>query len=269
MKLDNIKLWESGTPFFDESYGQEEPDLIPYLAKRENCGAVIVCPGGGYTHRADELEGEKIAERLNSYGISAFVLRYRVRPYNLDAVEADIMRAIRVVRYNSGKFGINPKKIAVLGFSAGAHVSVIASTRFDLGRTDGDEIDKVSSRPDMTVLCYGLTSLIPKRINKDIQVCCDVLSRGAENPEALVQELSAENAVDLYAPPMFIWNVCSDPIIPVESAFDLTEALIKNRIPFEFHVFEGDDHGYGTGDRFPEICRWMELAADFLIDSGF
>lgn len=159
--MENIRLWIEGkVPFFNKEYGQPETTLTPYLindGKKRGC--VIVCPGGAYRIRADH-EGGPVAETINKYGVNAFVLNYRVFPYKYPAITEDVLRAVRYVRYHADELNVDPDKIAVLGFSAGGHLANSAMCVFDYGREDGDEIDKVSSRPDGVILCYGVISLM-------------------------------------------------------------------------------------------------------------
>ena len=115
------KLWENGTPYFEPSYGQEEPALVHYTDLGENArpgrerpGCVIVFPGGAYHVRAD-YEGEPVAQSFNRYGIKSFVLEYRLYPYHHPAMLSDALRAVRWVRYHADDLGIDPTKIAVLG----------------------------------------------------------------------------------------------------------------------------------------------------------
>ena len=152
--MEKLKLWEK-TPLFDESIGQEEPALMPYLLKDgKKHGAVIVCPGGGYSHKAAH-EGGPIALRLNEQGINALVLDYRVAPYRHPAPLLDALRAIRYVRYHAEKLGVLPDKIGILGFSAGGHLTCTAATLYDKGNPEAeDPIDRVSARPDVFIPCY-------------------------------------------------------------------------------------------------------------------
>lgn len=157
--METIKLWKK-TPMFDESIGQPEPTLTPYLlADGKMYGAVIVCPGGGYVMKADH-EGAPIAQRMNELGFHAFVLDYRVVPYRHPVPLMDAQRAIRYVRHFADRFGIYKDKIAILGFSAGGHLVCTAATLWDEGDPAAeDPIDRESSRPDLFVPCYAVASV--------------------------------------------------------------------------------------------------------------
>lgn len=151
-----IKLWNDGTPpGYNSEYGEDVPGMIPFILKGEKQrAAVIVCPGGGYCGKAPH-EGKPVAKWLNTAGVSAFVLDYRVYPYQHPYPLMDAKRAIRYVRYHAAQWGIDPDRIGILGFSAGGHLASTAGTHFDDGNPDSDDpIEKVSSRPDAMILCY-------------------------------------------------------------------------------------------------------------------
>ena len=155
-------LWEENTPGFNKDYNQPVPSLTPYFAANSNGkkrGCIIVAPGGGYMGRAFH-EGEPISQMLNTAGIHSFVLNYRVAPYKYPVQLYDINRAVRYVRYHADKFGIDKNKIGILGFSAGGHLCTMGIENFDYGIDDGDDIDKVSSRPDAGILCYAVISMV-------------------------------------------------------------------------------------------------------------
>ena len=149
--MEKLKLWENGTPGFIAEYGQEEPSLTPYLLDNgKKNGCVIVCPGGAYVGKAAHECGV-IAEMLNEKGVSAFTLDYRVAPYKYPFITGDALRAIRYLRFHADRLGIDPQKIGILGFSAGGHLASSAMNCFDYGK-EGDEIDRVSARPDFGIL---------------------------------------------------------------------------------------------------------------------
>lgn len=264
--MDKFYLWEKGkAPCFKPEYGQEEPSLTPYLLDDgKKSGCVIVCPGGGYRIRAD-YEGGPVAQEINQYGVNSFVLNYRVYPYKYPAITEDVLRAIRYVRFNADRFGIDPNKIAVLGFSAGGHLANSAMCVFDYGRDDGDEIDKVSSRPDGVVLCYGVISL-KKYTHAGSK---DVLIGGLENEEELANKMSGELAVKEDTPPCFIWHTQDDQAVPVWNSLDLYSALTKQGISAALHVFPHGQHGLGLAKDRNDVSKWSELLGCWLINEGF
>ena len=263
----DIKLWENGTPLFDESFGQPEPTLTPFLLptykEGQKHGCVIVCPGGGYGMRA-EHEGWPIAKMLNEGGISAFVLNYRVSPYRYPAELYDIQRAVRLVRHRACEFGIDPEKIGVLGFSAGGHLAAMGITQYDDGLAGGDEIDKVSCRPDAGILCYAVISL---GANTHGGTKYNLL--GGEPDPVLAEKLSGENAVRDDCPPVFMWHTAEDGGVLVENSLNMALALSAKKIPFELHVFPHGPHGLGLAPSLPDVAQWAHLCVVWLKGMGF
>ena len=138
------------------------PSLAPYVVPqgRGSGTAVIVCPGGGYVALSMDKEGDQIARWLNSIGVTAFVLKYRLGPKYHHPVElGDAQRAIRTVRAKAEEYRVRPDRIGIMGFSAGGHLASSAGTHFDAGNASApDPIDRASSRPDFLVLCYPVIS---------------------------------------------------------------------------------------------------------------
>lgn len=262
----DILLWEHGAPGFEESYGQPQPSLTPYLCENgKGRGSVIVCPGGAYMVRS-EGEAGCIAEMYRDAGYNAFVLNYRIRPYKYPTQLLDINRAVRVVRYNAKRWGINPDRIAVTGFSAGGHLCVMGVEHFDTGLGDAasDEIDRVSSRPDAGILCYPVVSFT-EYVNEGTR---DTLLGENADP-ALLRRLSGEESVREDTPPVFIWHTADDQVVPVENSLRLALALRQKNIPFELHVFPHGYHGLGLAQDQPDAAQWTGLACSWLSRLGF
>lgn len=260
------KLWENGTALYNHEYGQPETTVVSYLCDngKSNNGCVIICPGGGYHHRAYH-EGEPIAHLLNKAGISAFVLNYRVAPYKHPAPLYDAQRAIRFVRYNAEKFNIDPNKIGILGFSAGGHLTSTACTLYDYGKQDGDEIDKVSCRPDVGILCYAVISFLNYMHTGSRNNLI-----GQEENVALDNLLSGEMNVRSDCPPMFLWHTFADASVPVENTINMSLALCKKKIPHEMHIFPTGGHGMGLAhDKDAHAAQWSELMINWLKLNNF
>ncbi len=266
-----FKLWENGTPYYNAETDPGEPTLTPYIVESDKpVGCIIVCPGGGYGHLAYH-EGEPVAQMLNASGISAFVLKYRLAPdHKYPAMELDVNRAVRWVRYHAAEYNIAPDKIGTLGFSAGGHLTGVSVTHFDYGRDDGDEIDKVSCRPDAGVLCYPVVSFTEKFSHFG--------SRNNFFGDALTDELaeaySCEKAVRDDTPPCFFWHTAADGAVPVENSLAMASALSAKKIPFEVHVFPFGGHGMGlaTEERFGpnwHAAQWAGLCCNWLHLLGF
>lgn len=270
----NVNLWEKGkTPLYNAEYGQPETDMIPYIVpaqKDENgnvkkTGCVIVCTGGGYTHLGPR-ESDPMAEMINEAGISAFVLNYRFGPYKAPAIISDVQRAVRWVRYHADEYNIDPDKIACMGFSAGGHLSAMAATLFDYGRDDGDEIDRVSCRPDAAILCYAVTTM---NLDYGDDISRGVFIGGLENEDELEKLYSAHLNVKDDTPPVLMWHTAADPIVPVENALNMASALSAKKIPFELHVFPDGAHGTGLAKEIPGTCQWSGLVQNWLKRMGY
>ena len=266
--MNDILLWEEDVPFFKEEYGQAAPSLTPFLldstdGKKRGC--MIVCPGGGYGARMD-YEGAPISKRLNEVGISSFVLNYRVAPYNGDAYMADVNRAVRLIRSRADEFGIDPEKIGLIGFSAGGHLACAGATHFDGGLDTGDEIDRVSSRPNAAILSYGVNSLMEEITHADTR---NRFIGYSDDPDKTAYEFSGENSVTELTPPMLIWHTAGDTLVPVENALRMASAMSAKNIPFELHIFPEGDHGDGLFGDVACAREWFRLAADWLSRIGF
>lgn len=261
-----IPLWERDVPGYDPNINNgEAPSLTPYILENGRVNsAIIVFPGGGYIKRA-EHEGEPVALWLNSIGVSAFVLNYRVAPYRYPYPLLDARRAIRLVRFNADKFYIAPNKIGVLGFSAGGHLACMSAVFFDNGNPDSsDPIERTSSRPDALVLCYPVISFL-KFYHRGSMV--NLL--GENPPYELRESLSCENHVTKDVPPTFIWHTADDAGVPVENSLLFIEALRRFDVPFEVHIFQSGRHGLGLAKDNPHISKWTNLCESWLREISF
>jgi len=255
---DKIALWQSAAPYSEFSPEQAQPTIVDYSVKGSK-GAVIVCPGGGYTMKAD-YEGAPIAEMINGAGVSAFVLDYRVMPCHNEAPLADAQRAIRVVR------SMGYEKVAILGFSAGGHISCAAATLWDEGNPDADDpIERISSRPDAFMPCYSLVSFTTFFHTR----LCDTLLGVDRSDSALMRRFSAELNVNPRTPEAFIWHTSSDDLVPVEQSIRLASALAANSVPFELHVFPIGRHGLALAEGDGSVSQWTKLLKKWLIDREY
>ncbi|MFC4596638.1 alpha/beta hydrolase [Cohnella hongkongensis] len=260
-----IRLWTGDAPGAQGRGDEDTPAIQAYPVQERGRGAVIVLPGGGYGMRADH-EGEPIALWLNAIGIPAFVLRYRVAPYRHPSPLTDAQRAVRYVRHHAGQWGIDPGKIAVLGFSAGGHLTVSVGTHYDGGNPDAaDPIDRESCRPDAIVPCYPVVTL--KRPFTHEGSLTNLL--GGDPDPALVEALSCELQVTEDTPPAFIWHTADDGAVPVENALLFAGALIRNKVSCELHVYETGRHGLGLAGDEPRTATWTELCGSWLIGRGW
>jgi acetyl esterase/lipase len=261
----SLLLWPNGTPNALGEEQEDKPTLVPYLVKGETpSAAVVVCPGGGYTRRADH-EGEPIALWLNSLGISAFVVHYRVSPYRHPNPLSDAQRAIRIVRSKAMEWNIDPARVGILGFSAGGHLASSSGTLYDSGIAAADDpIEREGCRPDLLVLCYPVISFVSyphagSRTN---------LLGDPADPQ-LVELMSSEQQVTEHTPPTFLWHTADDAAVPVENSLMFASALSRNKVPFELHVYESGRHGLGLAEEQVGVRAWTDACAIWLAKQGF
>jgi acetyl esterase/lipase len=242
--LEPLRLWDGDAPGATGQEPHDIPEIVPWIPSGPGpFAAIVVCPGGGYGKLADH-EGPGYAEWLQSHGIAAFVLKYRLgsNGYRHPSMLLDAARALRTVRANAAKWSVDPARIGIMGSSAGGHLASTLLTHFDSGRADaGDVVERQSSRPDFGVLCYPVISLLPPIGHAGS-------GKNLLGPDAdlkLKESLSTHLRVTSGTPPTFLWSMNKDPGVPVENAAAFAAALSANGVPFEFHVYEGDRHGTG------------------------
>jgi acetyl esterase/lipase len=262
-----LALWPAGAPGAIGNEPDDIPTLTPYLPPKgkANGAAMIVCPGGGYSHLADH-EGRPVAEWLNTIGITAFVLKYRHGPrYHHPTPLKDAQRAMRMLRASASAWQIDPKRIGILGFSAGGHLASTVGTHFAPGERDSaDPIERASSRPDLMVLIYPVITMGPlTHSGSKLQLL-------GENPsDELVTLLSNELQVTKDTPPTFLVHTADDAAVPVENSLRFVDALRKAGVPFELHIYERGRHGFGLGGNDPILSTWPRRCADWLHLQGF
>jgi acetyl esterase/lipase len=262
-----LPLWSKGAPNAIGKEPQDIPTITPFLVKDETpTAAVIICPGGGYSHLSDIKEGSDVAKWLNSLGISAFVLKYRLgMRYHQPNQLLDAARALRMVRANSKQWNVDPKRIGVLGFSAGGHLASTLGTHFDAGKPEaGDEVDRVSSRPDLMILIYPVITM-----GKLTHVGSKTNLLGDNATPELVKLYSNELQVTSETPPTFLVHAVTDPAVPVENSLMFADALRKVGVPFEIHLYERGPHGFGMAPNDPILSTWTKRCTDWLGVHGF
>lgn len=260
-----INLWtKEKTPLFNPDIkDQAVPSITPYIKKgAKTC--VIICPGGGYRNKAMDHEGVQIAQWLNSIGVSAFTLDYRVNPYTHPAPVIDGKRAVRYVRHLASEYGYDKDIIGILGFSAGGHLAGSVGTyKGDFGYEPSDEIDKESSRPDFMILCYPVVSFLNHAHIGSYH------NLAGEPSLKLAKELSIENNVDTTTPPTFIWHTSGDQGVPVENSLNLALQLSKYNIPFEIHTYKDGPHGLGLAPNFKHTSVWVDACKNWMQSMGY
>jgi acetyl esterase/lipase len=265
-KTDEIEVRDT-TDAVRISYVQK-PDISVYLPSKGNATgqAVVICPGGGYRILAYDKEGTDIAKWLNSKGITAIVLKYRLPLSKSNIVNhksplLDAQRAIRLTRYHANEWNIKQDKIGIIGFSAGGHLAATAGTHFDTGDTNAtDPVKSMSSRPDFMILVYPVITFDEAFTHKG--------SRSAllgENPDStLMKYYSNELQVKDNTPPTFIIHAGDDKSVPVENSLLFYHALKDKGIPAEFHIYPEGGHGFSLAIGKGYLETWTDRCIDWL-----
>ncbi|MDR2674840.1 MAG: alpha/beta hydrolase [Opitutaceae bacterium] len=273
-----IPLWPEGVPGLRadaapdqdapaRSSGIHHPTMLFFPAENNATGAaVVVCPGGGYSGLSMQNEGRDVAAWLNSIGVSAFVLKYRMKEYGQPAPLQDVLRAIRTVRAGADKFGLLADRIGVLGFSAGGHLASCAATLFDAGagRT-GAPLDATSARPDFAVLVYPVISMrddIGHRGSRKNLL-------GANPPAALIDLYSTDERITKNTPPTFLVSGSDDKTVPVQNSIRFYLALRREGVPAELHLYQNGAHGFGMKTGAGNASTWTARCADWMRANGW
>ena len=254
-------LWPNGAPGALGSEDSDKPSITPWLPAKRNGQAVLVCPGGGYGGLAMDHEGTQIAQWLNSQGIVAFVLKYRLGPRYHHPIElGDAQRAIRIIRSRAGDLRIDAKRIGIWGFSAGGHLASTLITHFDAGDANAsDPIERASSRPDFAVLSYPVVSF-----TEYVHVGSRKNLLGDNPDPKLVELLSNEKQVTKETPPTFLFHTNADTGVPPENSVMFYLALRKAGVPAEMHIYENGPHGVGLAPTNAVLNSWSARLADWL-----
>lgn len=219
---------------------------------KDTGAAVVICPGGGYNILAWDLEGEEVATWLNSIGVTGIVLKYRVPRRSTDAKDKpplgplqDAQRTMSLVRSKAGDWGIDPKRIGMLGFSAGGHLAAAAATNFDKRAYEPvDDIDKTGCRPDFAVLIYP-AYLIAKDKN----------------------ELAPDIRVSKESPPTFFAHANDDKVLSDNSAL-MYLALKRAGVPTELHIYASGGHGFGLRPSEQPCANWPQRCGEWFKAQG-
>lgn len=259
-----ILLWPDGAPGAKGNTDADKPALtiFPVHGDKKVSTGVLVFPGGGYVHLAMDHEGYQIAAWLNSYGITAFVLRYRLGPEYHHPIElGDAQRAVRYVRAHASEMGLDPHRIGVWGFSAGGHLASSVGTHFDNGNANSpDAIEHESSRPDFMILAYPVITMKEPYVHRGSR---DALLGKSPDP-ALVNLMSNETQVTNQTPPTFLFATSDDPVVPVQNSVEFYLALRAAGVPVEMHLYEHGPHGVGLARNNPDLSSWPGLLAHWL-----
>ena len=260
----SIPLWSAGVPGALGTADVDQPLMTPYLppAGRANGTAVVIFPGGGYQHLSMEKEGSDVANWLAGTGVTAFVVRYRLGPaYHHPAMLGDAQRAIRTVRARAVEWGLDPRRIGVIGFSAGGHLASSAGTHYDAGAdASGDPIERMSSRPDFMMLLYPVITMRDPFVHRGSRT--NLL--GQQPDSSLVRLMSNETQVNRDTPPTLLIHSTDDKTVPVENSLMFYAALRAAAVPAEMHVFEYGGHGFGLAPADPVLGAWTTVAESWM-----
>lgn len=257
--MQSIPLWSGSVPHAKGTASTDIPTLDIYepFGTKFSDVAVLILPGGGYGMLSAQ-EGEGFAGVFQLQGFKAFVLNYRLGSagYRHPVMLADAARALRIVRSRAAADGFDPDKIIVIGSSAGGHLAATLLTKWEEGDpADPDPVERLSSRPDLGVLCYPVITMGASTHGGSRD---NLL--GTFPSDSLAFELSAENHVNSETPPCFIWHTWEDPAVPVDNTLLFVAALRRADVPFECHIYQDGEHGLGMKDGIPwqEDClRWL------------
>ncbi len=247
-------LWEKDTPGY---IGGEIPKITYYPSEnKKGDGAVVIFPGGAYAMRADH-EGRGYAEFLGKNGIDCFVVDYRVSPNRFPYPLLDARRAVRFVRANAVKFGINKDKIAVMGSSAGGHLAALVSTyKLPIDGESVDDIDKENFMPNCQILCYPVIDIEGHRGS--------FVNLLGDKADALADSVTPHMICDKTTPMMFLWHTSSDEAVNVINSYKYAISLRKLSIPVEMHIYPEGGHGLGLAESLPYISGWADRLCKYL-----
>jgi acetyl esterase/lipase len=270
-----VALWPSGPPgptpplrlrfagVSDDRIvtGITAPSLAVYRPSRPDGSALLIVPGGGYMEERIDTEGSEIAGRLNRDGVTAFVLTYRLPDEGWvqgpAAPLADGLRAMRIVRTNASRYGIDPLRIGAIGFSAGGHlVTSLATRSTESIYAPIDEIDRADARPSFFAAGYPVVTMLAPFAHEASRE--HLLGKSATLEQRMAW--SAERFVTSDTPPGFLFTTADDPYVPIENTAMLFAAMRAKQVQAEMHIFERGGHGFGL--RLPPTtpaASWPDL----------
>lgn len=257
--MQTIPLWSGPTPHAkgDEATDLPTLDIYEPFGSKFQDAAILILPGGGYGGLSSQ-EGEGFAGIFQLQGFKSFVLNYRLGSsgYRHPVMLEDAARALRLIRSRAADDGFDPRKLIIIGSSAGGHLAATLLTKWDAGNPDDpDPVQRLSSRPDLGILCYPVITmgLLTHGGSRDNLL-------GPDAPASLLADLSAERHVNAGTPPCFLWHTWEDGGVPVENTLLFAGALRQAGVAFECHIYQDGGHGLGMKDgiTWPEDClRWL------------
>lgn len=268
--IQTIRLWAGPAPQAKGDACEDIPTLTIFEPQQghDNGSAVIIFPGGAYTHLAANLEGRQYADWFTARGFRAFVLQYRLTSsgYVLPVPLLDARRSIQIVRSRARDYFVDPNRIVVIGSSAGGHLAALAGTQFLPGNPDAeDPTERVSSRPDYLVLVYPWIGAVTSDTSH--LSYCKIFNL-MDQCEALRAAYSPDLFVTAKTPPTFWYHTFNDQTVPAEQGLRFYEALVKAGVPAEAHIFPNGAHGSGLGKGDPALDQWPVLLETWLRAQG-
>lgn len=267
-----LPLWAEGAPDAQGSEESDTPTIRAYLPQeldgvKATGAGVVICPGGGYGILAMDHEGHQLAKWFQKNGVAGFVLRYRHAPkYRHPVPMEDAQRAIRYVRANAEKFGVDAGRVGIMGFSAGGHLSSTVATHFDGGNSEAaDAVDRESCRPDFAVLCYPVVSLTAPYAHQGS-------GRNLFGPDVdqeKLESLSNDKHVTAETPPTFLFHTAEDKGVDAQNSIAFFLALRKAGVASEMHIYQDGPHGVGMAPADPAVFGWRDRLLDWMRGSGF
>jgi acetyl esterase/lipase len=248
------------------------PSFTVYKAAKPTGTAIIICPGGGYWIEAASHEGTNIAKWFNSFGITAFVLKYRLPDDRLwsnkhEVPFQDALQALRLIKIDAKKYDIDPNKIGVMGFSAGGHLASTLSTHWykDLPSLAFGTIAEAAIKPNFTILMYPVIS------SGEYKHAGSFDRLLGKDPKAdLLDYYSTEKQVTTRTPPTLLIHATDDKAVPVENSLMYYAALKKVGVPASLLIYENGGHGFGMAQKQNgSVKNWTEHARQWLESMGF
>ena len=243
------------------------PEIIPFPAGKNisNGAAVVIFPGGSYINLAYAAEGEAIANWFNSLGVSAFVVKYRLRTFGHPAPLMDGLRAIQMVRSKAKEWNIDPHKIGVIGFSAGGHLASSVGTHYQDKEYLYGDLVSVEARPDFMILVYPVITFSDPFAHAGSRRAL----LGEDPSTELIEYYSNEKHVDVNTPPTFLVHGDNDHGVPMENSMKFYVALRQAQVLAEMHIFQKADHGFLLNEDPGPVSEWTTLCQQWLRLNGF
>lgn len=256
---ERIDLWSGRAPTGDGEYENVPVWLTVYRAEGANRPALVICPGGGYGGHAIEPEGHGIAKWLNGHGVTGLVLQYRLPAGRSEVPLLDVQRAIRTARANAESWELDPKRLGIIGFSAGGHLAASASTLFDSGRADSkDAIERQSSRPDFSILIYPVISM------RELGHGGSRKNLLGESPsEDLIRRFSCDQQVTADTPPAFLAHAVDDKVVVLANSRVYHDAQLRHGVASMLLELPSGGHGLNRYQG-PMWDAWQGAALKFL-----